>query len=185
MRGWFAMNKVFNDPMCEKIDVDQSLLTSELELPYNLWWGIRFINNPAGSEDTGIFRLYGRLTYTENSTPHMKYTFNILASDLESSNGRGTGTSFSSHSDHQGLTASTRLQDTTEPGGNTPYTYTKWARRGAARSPVDLNFVRGDLSVVRYDYVKAAEFTSGRLVAVPWWRSVATASQTITHLPRE
>jgi type II secretory pathway pseudopilin PulG len=196
LSDWVPLNKVLNDPQCEKIDVEGSLSGSELELPYHLWWSFRYINNGSVTEQ-GMYRLYGKFSYTPDpNNPSFRYTFDVLASDLEALNGSGpvsaasgSGTAFTSHPDRDNVTYNLRLQDEAEPGGNatsTRYTYTKWMNRntGRSRPPVDLNYVRSDMSVSRYDAVTYDEqFKGKRMVNVPWLRSVQHNFSFITHLP--
>src|ERR1041385_261646 len=128
LRTGFPINKIFNDPLCESVDFDQALSSSQVEISYNIWWGFRFVDNTvngANIQEEGMYRLYGRFTYTPINAD--QYSFAVLASDLEACNGSGvtrpeladgTGTAFSSHPDHDGIMVNIALQDDVENGGN-------------------------------------------------------------------
>lgn len=183
--GLFPLNKIFNDPLCGSIDVEQSLATSELQLPYNIWWSFKWTGQP---NEQSLSRLYGRMTVTKGT---VQYSFNVLASDLEAMNGLGTSdTAFVSHPDQQGKMYNVRLQDDVESPGatSTKFTYTKWTSRGVTkpRPPVDLNYVKADTSVVRVDGVTHdEEIKGGRLIYVWWFMNDRGNPNFISHLPRD
>ena len=183
--GLFPLNKVFNDPLCEAIDVERSLASSELQLPFNLWWSFKWTTQP---NEQSLNRLYGRLTRTKGT---IQYSFNVLASDLEAMNGLGTSdTAFIAHPDQSGKMYNVRLQDDVESPGatSTKFTYTKWTSRNVVqpRPPVDLNYVKTDNSVARFDGVTYdEERKGGRLIYVWWWMNDNGNPNFISHLPRE
>ena len=184
LKGYVELNKSLNDPLCENIDAESSPSDAHLEVPYQMWWSSKWAN-----EET-FERLYSRLTYTAaSSSGPMKYTFNVLASDLDFLNGGGTGTTLSAHPDSDKL-YSLRLQNQPEGTGATDarWTYTRWQKRasGFGRGATDLNYVRQDLSVIRVNQVTWDEqLRAGRLVQVPWFRHGAGFPNGYTQLPRD
>jgi len=144
------LNKQLNDPLAGQIDIDQSD-AQWIFTPYNLWWGFKY-----GAGTQAMTKLGQRWDYRGQ-------VFDVLASDRDIVRPQNREAQ-SSHPDNiyePGVLYNVAISDGMSPWLPGTMTIALWhsgldttfggitERRG----PVDDNFARGDLSVVRYTRV--------------------------------
>jgi prepilin-type N-terminal cleavage/methylation domain-containing protein len=169
---FLALNEHLNDPLAPgEIDIEGSLESSWVILPYDLYFGTRIAGHAA------MFRIGDRWSWTvpgENNTWRLQ-RFTTLVSDYSWTTSASNG--FASHPDSDGILQKDLRQDstdstglffrTTSPGLVTT-TLTRWFQPGPQRGTVELNYGFADGAVLRFDQLRWNEpDLSSRMVGVP------------------
>jgi prepilin-type N-terminal cleavage/methylation domain-containing protein len=180
LRTFIAVNGALNDPLSPgEIDIEGSRPATNVISSYSLYfgWGYR--------GEKGMLRLGDRMSFQGES-------FDLLAGDVSwSFVDTGHNNHLAGHNDNSGLMQATHYQD--ELYVLWDYTMTHWTTAGrGARDPIDLNFVRADGSVTRYDRVEWYEGTgdandptgSQRFLWLPQWNIPGNQISALSQIPR-
>ena len=172
LRGFLSLNEHLNDPLSPgEIDVEGSLDTSWIILPYDLYFGTRIAGH------AGMFRLGDRWSWTvpgQGNTARSQH-FTTLASDYSWTTNVSNG--FASHPDSDGILQKDLRQDSkdttglffrTTNAGLVTTTLSRWFQPGPQRGLVDLNYGFADGAVEPYNGLRwnESELTN-RMMGVP------------------
>jgi len=173
LRGYLALNKVLNDPLCRPMEIENADPASWIWLPYNLWFGWKYSFVPLnprvqGGSDKGMFRVGDRWEFTHNGNqPSM--SFRALAGDTWWTRSDQIDL-ISAHPDGDGLLAPEYVQNVANPAAAATYadpdfkmTFSRWSVFTASRKggPIDLNYVMDDVSVLRIDRLAYDAYLGG------------------------
>jgi prepilin-type N-terminal cleavage/methylation domain-containing protein len=172
LEGYFTLNKVFNDPFVEPVDLVNTHAQSWVQGSYAMWFGFGY---NAGGPHAGMFKLGDRFEWEG-----VRYNWLVSDHDLV---GAGGG-AHASHPDRDGIMQNLVLQDnagsdaerTAIAQAGFRYTFSRWeslisgsivvnfvagAPRPGDRGLLDLNFGAADGSVIRSANVPAVPVPPG------------------------
>ena len=186
LRGYISFNKQFNDPLCQKIDIEESIPRG-IFMPYSYYAGGRFSQkNGAGTYQKGMNKLGDRLEWHLDETD-TRYSggprrYDLLFSDyaytaIARNQGQG------SHPDKAAVWRPQLLQDgpnrhePTASTGVTRNTITETMWWGGIRGAIDLNFAYADGAVQRVTDVAFVDDDRMDLIPAHWdnqyrWRTM-------------
>jgi prepilin-type N-terminal cleavage/methylation domain-containing protein len=154
MRQCFSIKQALLDPLCQKVDYDNTLASSAVEVSYPLWFGFRY--KASAHAGQGMYKLGDRMTFTDDAG--ITRRFNLLASDMDvislDDNADGKNFTHSSHPDKTGTRFPTAVQDQNAispvlPGAGLTITTSRWDGNDCRRGPLDMNYAYDDGSVLR------------------------------------
>ncbi len=115
LRPYVSINGMFNDPLCPKVDFDNSSPEAWLWTPYNTWFGFQYAVQPlnptvAVRQDRGMLKMGDVLEWSNQQTlnPPEKYT--VLVSDMYWSRS-DVADYVAAHPDSLGLMTTWSLED--------------------------------------------------------------------------
>jgi prepilin-type N-terminal cleavage/methylation domain-containing protein len=183
--------KLFLDPFLPSLNLDNSDLQVGVFSTINLYYGFQYARYNFGiqqSSDAGMFRVGDKLEHDWRDEGRLR-RWGYLASDRDDIQSN-TSNNWGSHPDADGLRSIRAVDDEMELGKQ--LTYARWQRiggQGHYRGLVDLNFLRDDGAVERYNAVKHED--DERMDKAPitrntsyYWPTPPSAPRAWIHLPK-
>ncbi len=162
LRPYMPINTTLEDPLCAKVDLEDTAASVYVFAGYDLWFGWNY--HPNGISQKGMNRMGDRFTWDRS--------FNLLAGDYDIL--QDGQFAVGSHPDRDGLMVNSPFQNRTS-GGNI-CTYSQWGASNAKpRGLIDMNFAYDDGSVRRLNGMATNPVDDPRMLRLPYTSNAGNA----------